>query len=125
INSLPGFKGNLMLRTFGALPYLNRLVKRTYEFLALDGIFVLPGFENVIEGFFENLLHRYAVHSAIMIADADSSLYCFLRSLNLGLIDKINKEVRGHVICKFYKFSAVEIDVFKSRPAYISGIDVT
>lgn len=125
ISSLPGFSGKIILNTFSQLPYLNRLFNKDYRFLTLEGIYCAAGYEHYLESLFESLLARYKLNSAIAVVDADTPLYKILRSLKLGWVDKLNKEVRGNVICKFINFSAAEKALFKKHPAYISGIDVT
>lgn len=125
ISSLPGFSGKIILNTFSHLPFLNRLFNKNYRFLTLEGIYCAAGYEHYLESLFESLLARYKLNSAIAVVDAGTPLYKTLRSLKLGWVDKLNKEVRGNVICKFINFPVAEKDSFKKHPAYISGIDVT
>jgi hypothetical protein len=125
IHSLPGISGKIILNFFSYMPVLRKLINRDYHFITLEGIYHAPGHESVLEKLFEGLLARYGVNSAIMVVDADSELYQKLRSLQLGPVDKLNKEVKGNVICKFFNFDNVEKESFRNRPAYISGIDVT
>lgn len=125
IYSLPGLSGKLILNTFSRVPYLNRLFNKDYRFLTLEGIYYAPGYEHYLESLFGSLLARYNLNSAITVVDPDTHLYKTLRSLKLGWVDRLNKEVRGNVICKFVNFSAAEKDLFRKHPAYVSGIDVT
>jgi len=125
IFSLPGITGKLLLNTFTHIPILNRLFNKTYDFLALDGIYYVRGSENILEKLLESLLRKFNVNSAIAVVDPESHLYTTLKSLRLGLVDKLNKEVRGDVICRFSNLSEEEKQQFRSKPAYISGIDVT
>jgi len=125
IHSMPGLLGNILINTLSRLPYLHRVLDKNYQFLTLEGIYYSPGYENCLETLFETLLARYNRHSAIVCVDPDSHLYQTLSSLKLGIVAKLNKEVRGNVICRFINFSEEEKQVFRSQPAYISGIDVT
>jgi hypothetical protein len=127
IHSLPGtgISGKLKLNIFSITPYLNRLINKNYEFLTLEGIFCVAGYEHCLEKLFESLLARYRLHSAIMVVDAASPLYKIIKSLKLGWLDKLNKEVRGNVICQFHNLSENERKMFITNPCYISGIDVT
>lgn len=125
IYSLPGPKGKLILNTFPYLPLLNRLVNTDYRFLTLEAIFVKSGFEKVLEKLFESLLFKYRVYSAITLVDSQTELYITLKSLDLGLANKINKETRGDVIFRFNNFTQEEKHQFLNHPVYISGIDVT
>ena len=122
---LPGLIGKLILNSFTYLPFLNRLFNKKYRFITLDGIFFLKGYEKTLEELFEGLLSMYKVNSAITLVDPETLLYKELKSMKLGLVDKLNKEVRGNVICNFLNFDDKEKEVFKANPAYISGIDVT
>ena len=125
IISLPGITGKIILNTFTHLPYLNRLFNKKYQFITIEGIYYKPGTEQYLEILFESLLSMYRVNSAIIPVDADSTLYKTLKSIKLGWVDKLNKEVRGNIICKFIGFTEQEKKQFRENPAYISGIDVT
>lgn len=125
ILSLPGISGKLILNTFTHIPVLNRLFNKNYRFLTLEGIYYTAGYEHYLEILFESLLAKYKLNSAIIVVDSETQLYKTLKSLNLGLVDKLNKEVNGNVICKFINFTNEEKQSFKTHPAYVSGIDVT
>jgi hypothetical protein len=125
IQSLPGLTGKFILNVLTKIPLLNRLFNRDYKFITLEGIYYTPGQERSLEILLETLLSAHQVNSCIMVVDADSSLYRTLKSLRLGLINALNKEVRGNVICKFVGFEETEKAEFRSSPAYLSGIDVT
>ncbi len=125
IHALPGLSGKIILNTFSKIPYLNKLFNKEYRFIALDGIYYIPGKENYLESLLESLLATYKVNAAIICLDAETPLYKALKSLKLGMVAKLSKEVKGNVICKFVNFDEKERALFKSNPAYISGIDVT
>jgi hypothetical protein len=125
IHSLPGLSGKIILTSFSRIPYLNRLFNKNYCFLALDGIYYSPGNEHYLEPLFESLLATYKVNAAVICLDAESPFYKVVKSLKLGMVDKLNKEVKGNIICKFVNFDEKDKIIFKSNPAYISGIDVT
>lgn len=125
ILSLPGTTGKIILNLFTPFPLLNRLFNKQYRFLTLEGIYYKPGCEKELELLFEHLLHRYQLYTALISVDANSDLYSALKSLQLGLVDKLSKEVRGNVIAKFIRFNEQQTALFKENPAYLSGIDVT
>ena len=125
ILALPGMSGKLLLRAFSVLPLLRKLINKNYRFLTLEGIFYKAGSEAKLEVLFETLLHRFKINSAIIVVDANSGLYRTLKSLHLGMVNKINPEVYGNVICKFNNMNEVEKLTFRTNPVYISGIDVT
>jgi len=125
IHSLPGFIGNTMLLVFTKIPILNRLLHEKFRFLTFEGIYLVTGNEKYLERLFETLLAKYNVNSAICIVDTGSKLYTTIKSLRLGLMNKLNKEVLGNVICRFVNFSQESKNTFKTNPVYISGIDAT
>jgi hypothetical protein len=124
IHSLPGFM-NSLLKVFTRLPILNKLLNEKFKFLTFEGIYLVPGNEKYLERLFESMLVKYNLNSAICIIDPESKLYTTIKSLRLGLINKLNKEVMGNVICRFANFSDEEKNTFKTNPVYISGIDAT
>ncbi len=125
IHSLPGATGKIIFHLFSSLPYLNRIFNKNYKFITLEGIYYRAGAEKDLELLFEHLLHHYKVYTAIIPVDADSNVYKTLKSLQLGIASKLNKEVRGNIIAKFVQFNSEQINLFKENPAYLSGIDVT
>lgn len=122
---LPGKAGKLTLNIFSNLPFLNRIINRNYRFLTLDGVYYLPGFEEKLADLLEGLLYKHSLYSALTITDADSVLYSVLKSLDLGSVAKLSKEVRGNVIVKCQDVPSDIVDDLSRYPAYISGIDVT
>jgi hypothetical protein len=125
IHSLPGFLTNLILKVFTRLPILNKLLNEEFKFLTFEGIYLVPGNEKYLERLFESLLAQHNLNSAICIVDPGSNVYPTLKSLRLGLMSKLSKEVRGNVICRFINFSEEEKRTFKTNPVYISGVDAT
>jgi len=123
--SFPGWSGNLILHCFSMLPLLRKILNKNYRFVTLEGLFCVRGAEKHLEALCETLLRKFNVNTAIMVVDADSEIYRILKSLNLGLVEKLNKEVRGNVICRFVNFNEDQKKSFEVIPAYISGIDVT
>lgn len=125
IHSLPGILGQLLLNCFSALPFFNRIINKDYRFLTLEGIYCKEGHEKSLEILIESLLAQHKLNSAMIWADIESNLYKTMKMLNLGLVSKLNKEVKASVLCKFIHFDEKEIKIFKDNPAYISGIDLT
>lgn len=125
IHSLPGFFMNTMLLIFSAIPILNRLLNNQFRFLTFENFYWQPGQEKHLEMLMEQLLARYQVYSGLCVVDRQSKLYGMLKSLRLGLMNRLNQEVTGDVICRFENFGDAEITDFKNKPAFISGIDVT
>src|SRR6185437_870131 len=125
IHSMPGITGKIILNVFSKLPILKKIFNKDYRFLTLEGIYFLPGHEKYLEVLFESLLAKYNLYSAMMWVDTNSNLYKSIKSIELGIVDKLNKEVSADVICKFANFNNEEKALFNNNPAYISGIDLT
>lgn len=125
IHSLPGQMGKIVLEVFSRTPFLNRLLNKDFRFITLEGIYFTTGHEKYLEQLFESLLAIHKVNSAICVVDPEGILYTTLKSLRLGLLNKLKKEIKGNIICRFVNFSEIEKKKFKESPAYISGIDVT
>ncbi len=122
---LPGINGKIILNLFSSLPYFSKLIKKKYRFISLEGIFVTPGHEKVLEQLFESLLSINNRNSAMLWLDRDTQLYRTIKSLKLGVLNTINKEVTANVICRFQNIDDDNKIIFKNNPAYISGIDLT
>lgn len=123
IRELPGRNGKALLAIFDRMPLLSRLLSRHFRFLAVEGIYFRAGREHVFEQMLETLLHRYALNTAIMVVDTESSLHRLTQQINLGLLDKISPRVKGNVIVR--STDGILIGRQKSRPAYISVTDVS
>lgn len=125
VRALPGRYGKQLLSVVSRLPWLGRVMKHRYAFLALEGIYYAPGCAGDLQRLVEALLAKYGVHTAIAVADADSALADTLRQLDLGAIQKMMKNAGGDVICKFVHVPEEVPVLIRQRPAYISATDVT
>jgi len=125
ILEMPGITGKMLLNTFSFLPVLNRLIKKDYRFITLEGIYFSPGNEKALETLFESVLAIYSRNSAMLWLDTGSDLYNRIKSLRLGMVHSLSKEVTAGVICRFTGFKEEQREMFKNSPAYISGIDIT
>ena len=125
ILELPGKMGAFTLKAFSILPFLKKVINKDYHFLTIEGVYYKKGNEKQLEILIESLLAIYKLNSAMMWADTYSDLYQKLHSLDLGIVSKINQEVKADIMCKYVGFEHSEIAIFKQNPAYISGIDLT
>jgi hypothetical protein len=125
IHSLPGTMGKITLNMFSRLPFLKKLINRNFAFVSFDAVFVKPGFERALEGLLESLLFKFEVNTGIFLVDTNSAIYTTLKSLDLGVAEKLSKKVTGNVICRFANFSKSEKEQFLEKPAYLSAIDAT
>ncbi|UZS00197.1 hypothetical protein [Chondrinema litorale] len=125
IMEIPGITGKITFKLLPYIPYLNRLFNRNYKFLTLEGIYVKSGFEHLIEPLFSTVLKINQVNTAMTWADCSSPLYQTLKSIDLGILSKLKKEVHGQVICNFKNIDSETIASIKNMHAYISGTDIT
>jgi hypothetical protein len=125
IHEMPGLKGKLILNILSKLPVLKKVISKDYHFLSFEYIYCKEGHEDVLESLFESLLSKFRVYVAMTWIDRDTELFKSLKSLNLGLVNKINEEVNIQVIARFVNFKESEIKNFQNHPSYISAIDQT
>jgi hypothetical protein len=123
IHELPGLSGSLMLRVLSKLPYLNRLIKKDFSFLALEALFFKETHEDKIEPMIESIMHLTKHHVAMTIADQESDLFRFYSSINKGFISKVNHPKTNSVIAKIN--GKLNLNNRKNRPSYISTLDLT
>ncbi|MBT1687075.1 hypothetical protein [Dawidia soli] len=125
VHSLPGRYGKALLSVVSRIPMLNRVIGHQYRFLALEGLYYAEGCQNDLQRLVEALLAKYQVNSAITVVDRDSALCETLKTLDLGVVQKIMKNAGGDVICKFIQVPEEVRSGLRTRPAYISATDVT
>ena len=122
---MPGVTGTITMKVIPFLPILGRLFSPDYTFIAFEALFVKQGYEDQLIELFESILALNKLHSAIIWVDPQTDTYKMLKSLNLGFLDKTNKEVRIDIIGKFINCDASYKAMLKTSPAYISGFDLT
>ncbi|UZS00037.1 hypothetical protein [Chondrinema litorale] len=125
IIEIPGIMGTLTFSILPYIPYLNRLFNRDYRFIKLEGIYVKSGFEHLLEKLFSSVLKINSINTAMTWADCSSPLYKTLKSIDLGILSKLKKEVNAQVICKFKNVESGEIERIREQHAYVSGTDLT
>lgn len=118
-------KMDVAVRLSSGIPYLNRIVSKNFKFLAIDGLYYKEGHERLIVTLLEGLLARHNLHNAFIPVDCDCDTYRHLIKFDLGLTNRLTKRVKTDVICKLNNFPQEEINRFRSRPAYVSAIDIT
>jgi hypothetical protein len=123
--TLPGRAGKLLLNMFNYTPLLSRLLSNHFRFLAVEGIYYREGKEYLFEQLLESLLHRFGLHTAIMVVDTDSSVHRLTQQIRLGLLSKLSPEVYGHVIVRGNNTDPDFWVHQQSQPAYISVHDVS
>jgi hypothetical protein len=125
IISLPGIGGKIALKVFPKLPYLRKIVNPSEnKFLATEGLFWLDGYENQVEKLLNAVLHLTKHHSMMIWEDASVQR---IRKLPLkwGTLQKIKKDNEINIVLKDVNLSAMELDILRTTPKYLSGFDMT
>lgn len=125
IISLPGIGGKIALKVFPKLPYLKKIVNPSEnKFLATEGLFWLDGYENQVEKLLNAVLHLTKHHSMMIWEDASVQR---IRKLPLkwGTLQKIKKDNEINIVLKDVNLSAMELDILRTTPKYLSGFDMT
>lgn len=125
IVSLPGIGGKIAINIFPKLPYLKRIMNpNEHKFLAAEGLFYLPGYENVIEELLSAVLYQQNHYSLLYWEDVKKPI---LRNLNLslGFLQKIKKDNHINIVFKPVNLSEHQLTFIKSSPKYLSGFDMT
>ncbi len=125
INKMPGMMGKVVMNVVPLIPVLNKLFNpKQFEFLAFEGIYAKPGFENKLADLFEGLLAKEKLKSAMYWMGESCPLRKrILAKCKTGLIHSFIKESDVFIMAAFHDLNEKEITDFKSRPLFVSGFD--
>lgn len=125
VNHMPGILGKILMNIVPLTPILNKLFNpKRFEFLAFEGIYAKPGFENRLMELFEGLLAKEKLKSSMYWLSEN----CPLRKRILekgkpGLIHSFIKDSDVFIMVAFHDLTEAEITDLKSRPLFVSGFD--
>jgi len=127
IHALGGRAGKILLKLLPLIPGIKKIFKPgALNFLGIEGVFYLPGYEKCIEALLESACHKFNTGLAMIWVDANSGLLNKLdHNIHYGVLNNLMKRFEAEVRIKFNGFSEKEIATFYSKPAYISAIDMT
>lgn len=125
INSFPGRMGTSIINVLSILPWISKLINRDFQFLALDYIFCVPGYEADLQILLESVLAIKGQNVGLIAADIESGLYKTLKKIKLGPLMKIKKPVIASIIVRSDSNNFSEIQDLSSKPAFISTLDIT
>ena len=125
INRMPGIMGKIIINIIPLIPVLNKLFNpKRFEFLAFEGIYVKPGFENKLSDLFEGLLAKEKLKSSMYWMSQNCPLRKRLLSkCRSGLIHTCIKESDVFIMAAFQNLNEEEITDLKLRPLFVSGFD--
>lgn len=127
IHGLGGKNGKFLMKVLPLIPGIRRIFKPgSLKFLAVEGLFYLPGYENCIQLLLETACSKFDTNLIMMWFDAQSQIIADLdKTVDYGFMNKIMKRVEADVRVRFIHFSEEEKEKYRSRPAYISAFDMT
>jgi hypothetical protein len=127
IDAMPGFSGKLAVNILPYTPFIRRIINpKNYQFLVIEGLFWLDGFEHKVEALLESVLAIKQRHSLLLwIDDADDKMIDVIQSIKLGLIQKIKSDNSIEIVAKFNQFDEQIKQTILHSKKYISGFDTT
>ncbi|MGC9471681.1 MAG: hypothetical protein ACP5D1_09060 [Bacteroidales bacterium] len=127
ICDMPGPDGFLFTQVFPHIPVFRKLIgKQSMKFLALEGIWSEPGHENDILKIMESVMNRRKIFMALTWMDADGPLYRMLKKTGKrGFVGSFLKPVKARVVIRPSAGFDQGLETMKTRPAYISCLDMT
>ncbi len=125
INKMAGLMGKVIMTIVPRIPLLNRLFNpRRFEFLAFEGIYSKPGYENQLATLFEGLLAKEKLKSAMFwMGQSCPTRKRILANIKTGLIHAFIKESDVFILASFHKLDESEISDLKLRPLFASAFD--
>lgn len=121
---LPGLSGWMMMHGFPHLPLLNKLFEPNYAFLALEGIYVEPGYEHLLSVLIESVLAHFGLYAALIQLDRRDALGKVLQDKK-GIFGGFQSGVSTKVLVKAVGVSEEELERLRQTPVYVSSFDFT
>jgi hypothetical protein len=113
--------GNIFLKIIPKLPFGKRLINpERHNFLASEGLYVKPGYENLIEKFLSSILTSTGYYQIIIWTDINSLTHKQLKKTKLGLVNKISDSPKI-----FLRTRGSKNKKSQNKPYYCSGFDFT
>ncbi len=125
IEKLPGPMGGILVKIAGYLPLFNRVFNpKKFEFLAIEGLYLRPGNEDVLIPLLEGVLASEKIHSAILWLDNRSPDYDLVsRQKRLGLLNGFTSEAQTLIVTSYRNLQPTEETRIGDYPIYISCFD--
>lgn len=113
---------NWFIRAVSRVPLLNRILNlENYRFAALEGIYLRPGYENLLPVLLDGMLHRLGLHTAMLLVDENDPVVARLKTLTTGL-SGFKNDVRTHVMVRAIGLPG---NALGRSPVYVSSFDFT
>jgi hypothetical protein len=120
---MAGMGGKILLNALPYIPILKRLINpQKHDFIAIEGIFIETGADELLYPLIEGVLHHFSVTSTLIELDSKSSiLEIFKKKQNLGLLNVFKNEIKTHVMIKSFNNKTP----IPQGEAYVSSFDFT
>ena len=124
IVEMEGFSGKILMNVLPYLPILKKIFNpNAYQFLAIEGVYLKPGFEHELYPLIEGVLNHFSIYSALFQLDSNDVLIkIFNKNGNLGILNSIKKDITTHVMVKTQGISTIKND---DKVVYVSSFDFT
>ena len=125
INTMKGFMGKIVMNVVPVIPILNKLFNpKRFEFLAFEGIYFIPGYEQQLYSLFEGLLAKEKLKSSMFWLGKTSPIRkSILAKGKLGMIHTFLKDSDVEVLASFENIDKTEIESLRSKPIFASAFD--
>jgi RimJ/RimL family protein N-acetyltransferase len=125
INNMKGISGKLIMNVIPLIPVLNKIFNpKRFEFLAFEGIYFKPGYEDALYSLFEALLAREKLKSSMFwMAKNCPVREKIIKNGKLGMIHSFIKDSDVEVMASFKNMTETEILNVKSNPIFASAFD--
>jgi hypothetical protein len=127
IVDMPGIGGKFIMQGLPFIPVIRRLINPAHHrFLALEALFVKPGYGHLLLPLLESVLHHFQVSSALLLLDTHSATAKQLKATGkLGIMNSLKQHIHTHVMAKANGISLEQIKQSPEQPIYTSAFDYT
>lgn len=125
INNMKGFTGKIVMNIVPLIPVLNKLFNpKKFEFLAFEGLYFKPGYEQHLYNLFEALLAKENLKSSMFwLGNTCPIRKKILEKGKLGMIHSFIKNSDVEIMASFKNIDSSKIERLKSKPIFASAFD--
>lgn len=125
INNMKGFTGKIVMNIVPSIPVLNKLFNpKKFEFLAFEGLYFKPGYEQHLYNLFEALLAKENLKSSMFwLGNTCPIRKKILEKGKLGMIHSFIKNSDVEIMASFKNIDSSKIERLKSKPIFASAFD--
>ncbi|MVM42090.1 hypothetical protein GO730_37850 [Spirosoma sp. HMF3257] len=123
-SQMPNWTGWFLMNVLPSIPYLKRLFHPAYSFLALEGIYLATGHEQLLPVLLESVLAYFNLNSALFEVDCQDKRITPLLA-RMGLLSGYQAGVTTHAMIKTCGLSLNQIAQLQESLVYCSSFDFT